>query len=281
MKKLSAAIITYNEEKNIRDCIESCLPVADEILILDSHSTDETEAIAKSYDRVRFEARDFDGHIEQKNAAIERCSHEWILSLDADERVSPELQNSLIQFKQEAENETNGYRLARLTFHMGRFIRHSGWYPQRRFRLFRKGKAKWAGENPHDFVEIQGNGGVLKGDIIHYSFKDLSHQVDTVNKFSSIVAFTRFRKGRRFRWLPVLYKPWGKFWEIYLFKRGFLDGFPGFAIAMASAFSTFLKFAKIYELDRKFIARPSNVRLSYGEKEASGEPLEFPRPGKQ
>lgn len=277
MKKLSAAIITFNEESNIRHCIESCLPVADEILILDSHSTDKTESIARSYDRVRFETRDFDGHIEQKNAAIDRCSHEWILSLDADERVSPELQSSLKAFKAESDEHRNGFRLARLTFHMGRFIRHSGWYPQRRYRLFRKGKAQWAGENPHDFVEIQGQGGVLKGDIIHYSFKDLSHQVDTVNKFSSIVAFTRFRKGRRFRWLPVLYKPWGKFWEIYLFKRGFLDGFPGFAIAVASAFSTFLKFAKIYELDRKFIARPSNVRLSYGEKETPEKPVHFPQ----
>lgn len=269
MKKLSAAIITFNEENNIRDCIESCLPVADEILILDSHSTDATESIARSYERVRFETRDFDGHIEQKNAAIERCSNEWILSLDADERVSPELQKSLQRFKAEPDEGKNGYRLARLTFHMGRFIQHSGWYPQRRYRLFRKDRAKWAGENPHDFVEIQGQGGVLPGDIIHYSFQDLSHQVDTLNKFSSIVAFTRFGKGKRFHWLPTLYKPWGKFWEIYLFKRGFLDGFPGFAIAVASAFSTFLKFAKIYELDRKFIARPSNVRLSYGEQSSS------------
>ena len=276
MKKLSAAIITFNEENNIRDCIESCLPVADEILILDSHSTDETETIARSYDNVRFETRNFDGHIEQKNAAIDRCSHEWIISLDADERISPRLAESLQEFKQKPDDENNGFKLARLTFHMGRFIRHSSWYPQRRYRLFRKGKARWSGENPHDFVEIEGPGGVLKGDIIHYSFKDLSHQVDTVNKFSSIVAFTRFRKGRRFSWLPVLYKPWGKFWEIYLFKRGFLDGFPGFAIAVASAFSTFLKFAKIYEMDRKFIARPSNVRLSYGEKESSEPAIRFP-----
>jgi glycosyltransferase involved in cell wall biosynthesis len=284
MKKLSVAIITFNEEKNIGGCIESCINVADEILILDSHSTDETRAIANSYDKVRFETRDFDGHIEQKNAAIALCSHEWILSLDADERVSQELEKQLLRFKSEGDTTAegsqsyiNGYRLARLTFHMGRYIAHSGWYPLRRYRLFRKGFARWAGENPHDYVEIDGRGSKLKGDIIHYSFKDLSHQVDTVNRFSSIVAFTRFRKGRRFRWLPAIYKPWGKFWEIYLFKRGFLDGFPGFCIAVASSFSTFLKFAKIYELDRKFIARPSNVRLSYGEKETSEPPLEFPR----
>ena len=276
MKKLSVAIITFNEERNIAACIESCLPIADEILILDSHSTDDTRKIAESYSIVRFETRDFDGHIEQKNAAIDRCSHEWILSLDADERVSPELQQCILSFKESPASDENGYRLARLTFHMGRFIRHSGWYPQRRYRLFRKGHARWAGENPHDFVEIDGTGGTLKGDIVHFSFKDLSHQVDTVNKFSSIVAFTRFRKGRRFRWLPVLYKPWGKFWEIYLFKRGFLDGFPGFAIAVASAFSTFLKFAKIYELDHNFISRPSNVRQSYGISDGKEPTMQFP-----
>lgn len=264
--KLSVAIITFQEEKNIRDCIESVLGIADEIIILDSFSTDGTQAIAESYPQVSFSTHPFDGHVEQKNRAIELCRNEWILSLDADERVDETLRTAILAWKN-SPPACDGYRMARLTWHMGRFIYHSGWYPQRRYRLFRKGQSRWVGENPHDYIEIAGKGGSLPGNILHYSFRDLTQQIQTINQFSSIVAFTRFGKGRGFSVLACLVKPWAKFWEIYLFKRGFLDGFPGFAIAVASAFSTFLKYAKIYELDRKMIERPSNLRESYGKKE--------------
>lgn len=260
MKNLSVAIITYNEEHNIADCIRSCEDVADEILVLDSFSTDRTEKIARSFRKVRFEKHAFDGHVEQKNRALALCRHEWVLSIDADERLSPELAREIAAL---AAGDRDGFRVPRLTFHMGRFIRHSGWYPQRRFRLFRKSKAVWQGENPHDTIVVHGAGGDLRGDLIHYSFRDLSQQIDTINKFSSIVAFTRFHQGRPFSWIRCLIKPVSKFLEIYLFKQGFRDGFPGFAIAAASAFSTFLKFAKIYELERKDIERPSNLRPDY------------------
>lgn len=264
MIKISVAIITYNEEKNIKDCIESVLDLADEIIVLDSHSTDATEEIARSFSKVKFFVHPFQGHVEQKNKAIEFCQNEWILSLDADERVDDRLKSSIQKWKETNPRE-NGYKIARLTWHMGRFIRRSGWYPRRRYRLFRKGKSRWVGENPHDKIEIDGKGGILPGNLIHYSFRDFSDQVDTVNKFSSIVAYTRFKKGRKFSVLACIYKPWFKFWDIYLLRRGFLDGFPGFAIAVASSFSTFLKYAKIYELDKEFINRPSNLRESYGE----------------
>ncbi|MBM9578735.1 glycosyltransferase family 2 protein [Leptospira sp. 201903070] len=264
-KKLSVAIITYNEERNIGECIESCLEIADEIVVLDSISTDRTEKISKSYPNVRFFKQKFKGHIEQKNDAISLCKFDWILSLDADERVSPELQNSLQKFKRsKTENETNGFQVSRLTFHLGRFIRHSGWYPQFRYRIFKKGKAVWVGENPHDYISIQGKGGKLSGDIIHYSFRDLTHQVNTINQFSSIVAMTRQKKGTRFSVLRTIYKPFSKFIETYFFKFGFLDGFPGWVIAVSSAYSTFLKDAKQYELENKIIERPSNVKEGYG-----------------
>ncbi|MBM9501832.1 glycosyltransferase family 2 protein [Leptospira sp. 201903071] len=263
-KKISVAIITYNEERNIGECIESCLEIADEIVILDSISSDQTEKIAKSYPNVRFFKQKFKGHIEQKNDAIALCKFDWILSLDADERVSPELQSSLREFKEKSEDDRNGFQVSRLTFHMGRFIRYSGWYPQFRYRVFKKGNAVWVGENPHDYISIQGKGGKLSGDIIHYSFRDLTHQVNTINQFSSIVAMTRQKKGKRFSLLRTIYKPFSKFIETYFFKFGFLDGFPGWVIAVSSAYSTFLKDAKQYELEKKIIERPSNVKEGYG-----------------
>lgn len=264
-KKLSVAIITYNEEKNIGPCIESCLEMADEIVILDSVSTDKTEKISKSYPSVKFYKQKFKGHIEQKNDAIALCKYDWILSLDADERVSPELKNSILNFKQKEDDQIgNGFQVSRLTFHMGRFIRYSGWYPQYRYRIFRKGSAVWVGENPHDYISIQGRGGKIQGDIIHYSFRDLTHQVNTINQFSSIVAFTRQRKGKKFSLLRTIYKPFSKFMETYFFKFGFLDGFPGWVIAVSSAYSTFLKDAKQYELENGIVERPSNVKEDYG-----------------
>ena len=259
----SVAIITYNEEANIRECIESVNSLADEIVVLDSNSTDKTLEIAKTFEKVKIYSQKFKGHIEQKNDAILLCQGEWILSLDADERATPELLKN-IESTLNNPNDLNGYKVSRLTFHMGRYIRHSGWYPLYRYRFFRKGFAKWTGENPHDYIEINGKGDKLKGDIIHYSFKDLSHQVDTINKFSSIVAFTRSKKGISFSVFRSLVKPLSKFLEIYIFKLGFLDGYPGFVIAISSAYSTFLKTAKMYEMEKEFIKRPSNLRPDYG-----------------
>lgn len=261
---LSVAVITYNEEKNIKDCIESFHDFADEVVILDSFSTDRTIELAKEYPKVVVYQHPFSGHIEQKNRAIELCKGDWVLSLDADERVSLCLKENILNLFAQDVSEYNGFKISRLTFHLGKFIYHSGWYPLFRYRLFRKGLGKWTGENPHDYLEIEGKGKILKGDIIHYSFSDLTHQVDTINKFSSIVAYTRFKKKVRFPILKSLYKPIIKFLESYIFKLGFLDGYAGFVIATSSAYSAFLKFAKLYELDRKLIERPSNLRKDYG-----------------
>ncbi len=261
--KLSVAVITYNEEKNIKDCIDSFLDIADDIVILDSFSTDKTERIAKSYKKVRFFKHKFTGHIEQKNRAIDLCNGEFILALDADERVSEGLRTE-IQNLMAGDTIKNGYKIPRLTFHMGKFIRHSGWYPLKRFRLFKKGFGNWVGENPHDFIEISGTKSALNGDIIHYSFSDLTHQVDTINKFSSIVSFTRFKKGQGFSLAKCIWKPFVKFIEIYFWKLGILDGFAGYTIAVSSAYSTFLKHAKIYEFEKANLNRPSNLRADYG-----------------
>ncbi len=260
----SVAIITFNEEMNIKSCIESIHELADEIIILDSFSTDRTMEIASQFIKVKVFTNEFRGHIEQKNKAIELCNGIWILSIDADERISPNLSKEIASILSNNELEIKGYKIPRLTFHLGKFIKHGGWYPLKRYRLFQKGFATWIGENPHDYIQINGKGESLKGDIIHYSFKDLTHQVDTINKFSSIVGYTRFQKKVSFPIIKSFYKPFFKFLESYIFKLGFLDGYAGFVIAISSSYSTFLKFAKLYELSEGYIDRPSNLRKDYG-----------------
>jgi glycosyltransferase involved in cell wall biosynthesis len=260
----SVAIITFNEELNIKPCIESIHELADEIIVLDSFSTDKTLEIASQFMKVKIFTNEFKGHIEQKNKAIELCNGIWILSIDADERITPALNKEIASILNKNEFEIKGYKIPRLTYHIGKFIKHGGWYPLKRYRFFQKGYAIWTGENPHDFIKIKGKGKSLEGDIIHYSFKDLTHQVDTINKFSSIVSYTRFRKNVSLPILKSIYKPFFKFLETYIFKLGFLDGYAGFVIAISSSYSTFLKFAKLYELNQGYIERPSNLRKDYG-----------------
>ncbi len=257
---LAAAIITFNEEKNIRECLES-VNFVDEIVVLDSFSSDATESICQEFPKVRFSQHPFDGHIEQKNRAIERCTSEWVLCLDADERVSAELEESIEAFLGTHPAE-HGAKFPRLTYHLGRYIRHGGWYPNARYRLVRKGHAHWGGENPHDYLILDGPGARLKGDLIHLSFVDLADQVKTINFFSSIVALTRYNKGKNFVFFRLLWKPLSKFLELYLLKRGVLDGLPGFIIAVSSSYSTFLKEAKLFELSQLNNEKPSNLSAS-------------------
>jgi glycosyltransferase involved in cell wall biosynthesis len=265
---LSAAIITYNEEANIQACLDSVTDFVDEIIVLDSYSTDATETICRRNPKVRFSQHPFDGHIQQKNRALERCASDWILCLDADERVTPELRHAITAFLESAPQQA-GVKFPRLTYHLHRYIRHGGWYPNARYRLVRKGMAYWGGENPHDKLILKGKGGRIQGDLIHFTARDLSHQVDTINKFSSIVALTRYNKGRRYRLWRLLIKPVSKFLEIYLLKQGFLDGTQGLIIAVSSAFSSFLKEAKQYELGVLGTGKPSNLSAMYSKQDTA------------
>ncbi|MBF0240148.1 MAG: glycosyltransferase family 2 protein [SAR324 cluster bacterium] len=260
---LSVAIITYNEEENIQDCLNSVKDWADEIIVLDSFSSDRTAQICTKFPKVQFSQHPFDGHVQQKNRAMAMCSGEWILSIDADERVSPLLKESILDLLQNPPEGIVGAKVPRLTRHMNRDIRHGGWYPHYRYRLIRKGMGTWAGENPHDTLELRGNGMKLRGDLIHLSFKDLSDQVITINNFSSIAALARYNKGKSPSYFKLLFKPVSKFLEIFLIKRGFLDGFQGFVIAVSSAYSTFLKEAKLFELSKLDLKKPSNLSAQY------------------
>jgi len=247
MEKLSVVIITFNEEKNIERCLKSVQSIADEIVVLDSFSTDKTKEICESFG-VRFSAHKFDGHIQQKNRALALASNEWVLSLDADEAPDEELLNSI---KQALENPTSeAYYFNRLTNYLGKWIRHSGWYPDQKLRLLKKSKGKWAGINPHDKIEMLD--GIkpqyLKGELLHYSYYSIEQHIDQINKFTTIGAFEAHKKGRKSNMAIASIKSFWKFVRDYFFKLGILDGYYGFVICSLSAWATFNKYLKLREL---------------------------------
>jgi glycosyltransferase involved in cell wall biosynthesis len=246
--KISAAIITFNEEKNIKRCIDS-LSFCDEIIVVDSLSTDKTCDIAKHLGAKVIDQK-FLGHIDQKQLAVDNCTNEWVLSLDADEEISIDLKAEILNLIK-SPLKYDAYEMPRVSFHLGRWIRHGGWYPDKKVRLFNKNKAYWGGYNPHDKIIVKSdNIGKLKHDLKHYVFKDLKQNIDTNNSYSSIMAEDLNKDGKSFSYLKLFLKPLGKFLEVYIYKRGFLDGMPGFIIAVGAAYSMFLKFAKLWEIQK-------------------------------
>lgn len=250
MTLISAVIITFNEEKNIGRCIESLNGVAEDIVVVDSFSSDRTEAICLEKG-VRFIQHAFEGYIEQKNFALTQSKYDHILSLDADEALSPELKESILKAK--ANFIATGYEMNRLTNYCGKWIYHTGWYPDRKLRLFDKRKARWAGRNPHDRCEMN-EGSItarLQGDLLHYSYYTIDQHVDTANKFSTINAEVLFERGKKARWFNFIVNPAFRFFRDLIIKGGFRDGFYGYVIARISAHAVFLKYVKLREFQRK------------------------------
>lgn len=247
MTPISVVIITFNEERNITRCLESVKNVADDIVVLDSFSTDNTQAICEKYG-ARFFQHAFDGHIEQKNRAITYAKYPHVLSLDADEALNEILINEIQKAK--SEFIADGYYFNRLTNYCGKWIKHCDWYPDRKLRLWDSRKGKWTGENPHDRYELKTDSTqkYLKGDLLHYSFYTIEQHINTINKFSSIAAEMRYAKGKRFSFVKLFVSPAWKFFRSYIIKGGFRDGFYGFVICKNSAHSTFLKQVKLYQL---------------------------------
>tara|TARA_R110002049_G_scaffold297888_6_gene487314 strand:+ start:1681 stop:2445 length:765 start_codon:yes stop_codon:yes gene_type:complete len=246
--KLSVVIITFNEERNIGRCIDSVLPIADEILVVDSFSTDRTKEIATAKGASFIEHK-FDGHIEQKNWARLQAKFEYILSLDADEALTPELLESINEVKKASHFQA--YQMNRLTNYCGTWIHHSSWYPDVKTRLFTKDSGEWGGRNPHDkYIVLQGiEVGKLKGDLLHYSYYTRQDHLDQIEKFSSISARAMFEKGTKGADSKKWYKAVARFIKIYLIHLGFLDGKAGFDIARFSAHAVYLKYAKLKKLN--------------------------------
>lgn len=245
---ISACIITFNEEKNIRDCLESVKWV-DDIVVVDSLSQDNTIRICREYtDRV-FQI-DWQGHVKQKNCALEHAKNDWVLCLDADERISPELKEEIERQLSKDDIGVDGFWFPRHSFYLGRWIDHGGWYPDYKIRLFKKSKGRWGGKDPHDKVILNGATKQLSGELLHFVYKNLSHQLQTVDSFSTITAKGMDSESKKFSMTELLIRPPLKFFEVYLIKKGFLDGLPGFIIAVTSSFYVFLKYAKLWELGR-------------------------------
>ena len=251
MQKISVTIITYNEEKNIRRCLESVKAIADEIIVIDSLSTDSTKAICETFG-VTFIEQEFLGYIEQKNFAIQKANYDFILSIDADEALDKTLQQSILKIKQQGL-QSDSYKMNRCTNFCGKWIKHGTWYPDRKVRLFNKHKTKWAGVNPHDTTESLPNTTqqFLQGDILHYSYNTLEEVIAQANKFTSIQAEAMYAQGKRASSINLFINPAVAFINGYILKAGFLDGFDGYILAKTIAYQTMMKYAKLLHLQKK------------------------------
>lgn len=247
MIKLSGVIITFNEERKIEKCLASLQGVVDEIVVVDSFSTDDTAKICKKYG-ANFIEQKFLGYKEQKNFAITQAKYDYIVSLDGDEALSPELQHSLINLK--SNWEYDGYYTNRFNNFCGQWIKYSDWYPDKKLRVFKKGKGEWKGINPHDSYKLYSpkNRGKLKGDILHWNYPTYKAYNQQIEKFSTISAQSYYALGKKATLWKILFNPSWAFFKAYILRLGFLDGLNGFVICIQTANLTFLKYIKLREL---------------------------------
>jgi glycosyltransferase involved in cell wall biosynthesis len=247
MEQISATLITNNEEANVEEALQS-LAWADEIVVADSGSTDATVEICRRYtDRVF--KRAWTGFVDQKNYVVERASHDWIISLDADERIGPELAREIEQLRRAGFRHA-GYRIPRVAFFMGRWVRHGDWYPDHQLRLFDRRRGRWRGGRVHESVQVEGTPGILRGEIQHYTYRSLSDYLRRLETYSTLAAQDYQQRGKKASLTKLVGNPCLTFLKAYLLKRGFLDGAPGLMVAVMGAVSVFFKYAKLYELQR-------------------------------
>ncbi len=248
MPQISVVIIAYNEEKNIGRCLDSVKDIADEIVVLDSGSTDRTKEICLHYG-VSFYEHKFDGHIEQKNRAITYAKFPHILSLDADEALDNTLKKSILETKSNWTKD--GYYMNRLTNYCGHWVKHCNWYPDTKLRLWNSRIGKWTGTNPHDKYEMNAgdkNTGHLSGDILHYSYYSVEDHYKQVEYFTNIASNAFFQEGKKSNAFKLMINPVAKFIDHYILHLGFLDGKAGYSISKISAYATYLKYKKLRDL---------------------------------
>jgi glycosyltransferase involved in cell wall biosynthesis len=244
--KLSVTVVAKNEAADLGAALAS-VAWADEIVVVDSHSTDETVAIAQQYtDRVV--VHDWLGHIDQKNYAASLASHDWILSLDADERITPSLAEG-IRSTMAAEPSHAAFRIPRVTWHLGRWVRSTDWYPDYQSRLYDRRRARWTGRYVHEALTVHGSVGRLSGEIQHYAYRNIADHLETIDRYTTLAARQMHEDGRRAGVLQLAGHPPLAFLRNYIARGGFLDGVPGFIISSMNAYYVFLKFAKLRELE--------------------------------
>ena len=242
---LSVIIITQNEQDNIEACLES-VKWADEIIVVDSGSTDKTEEICRKYTD-KFYIKDWPGFGIQKQRALELVSHEWVMSIDADERITPELRDEIIR-KITHDSNIAGYLIPRLSNYLGKDIYHAGWYPDYTLRLVKKQTSHFTEDIVHEKMMVVGSIGKLSNHFLHYPYKDTSHHLQKINTYSSLSAEKMFDNGRHISWSMIVLKAIFGFTRSYIFRRGFLDGWPGLIVSISTGLSTYLKYLKLKEL---------------------------------
>ena len=242
--KISAVIITYNEERNIARCIDSIAEVADEILVIDSYSTDKTPDICRKKG-AKVLQNAFEGYSDQKNYGNERAAYDYILSLDADEALSSELAASIIAVKN--ADQPIPCKFNRMTNYCGRWIRFGGWYPDRKLRLWDRREGKWKGSKVHEKVVLFSGGKEkhLKGDLLHYSYYNIEEHHRQIEKYSKLAAEDALEKGKKSNYFKLIVNPALKFFRDYILRLGFLDGYYGYIVAWNSAYSKYLKYLKM------------------------------------
>jgi glycosyltransferase involved in cell wall biosynthesis len=245
--KLSIAIISHNEEHNLARTLDSVVPIADEIVIVDSYSTDKTLEIAQRYNARIFQ-KEWNGFSEQKNALLEKCNGEWILFLDCDEVLSKELIESIKKIL--INSEYDGYSINRKTFYIDKIMKYA-WQPDLNLRLVKSSaNPKWKGGEIHEFLTIEGSSGIIAGEIIHYSYKDMKQHFEKTISYAKISAESYYKKGKKFSFLNILLNPIIAFIRLYFINKGIFDGVYGFIAAMSSMIGTFLKYAFLWELEK-------------------------------
>lgn len=242
-------IITHQEEKRIEAALKSVGDLASEVVVVDSFSSDNTVKIAREYTDHVFQ-RKWTNYSDQKNFANSKASFPWILSLDADERPSPQLRQDILELKK-TEPDCAAFSMPRRVFYLGKWIRHAGWYPDRKIRLFKKDLARWEGEFVHEKLVVKGRVEKLKGPLYHFSYRNISDHLARINHFSDLGAQKLYALQKKCRWYHLVFKPFFKFLKSYLFKAGFLDGFAGLIISVFHGYSIFVRYAKLREIWKK------------------------------
>jgi glycosyltransferase involved in cell wall biosynthesis len=243
--KLTVTIITHNEAANIAAALDS-VRWADELVVVDAESTDATAEIARRY-TPNVEVRPWPGYVAQKNYAAQCASHDWVLSIDADERVTPELAAEIRTLLQH-DPAAAGYRIPRVTYHLGRWIRSTDWYPDYQLRLYDRRRARWSGHYVHESVSAEGPVDRLRSELHHYAYRDVAHHLQTMDRYTTLAARQMFEQGRRATWIDIVITPRLTFFRNYVLRGGFRDGMPGLIISAMNAYYVGLKFTKLWEL---------------------------------
>jgi glycosyltransferase involved in cell wall biosynthesis len=244
---VSAIVVCFNEELNIGDCLES-LRWCDEIVVVDSYSTDRTVQICKQF-TARVLQRSWAGYRDQKAYAHSQATKDWVILVDSDERVSPQLQSEIRDALKQDGGVYAGYAIPRLVFYLKRWWRRGGWYPDYDVRLFRRDRATWGGSDPHEKIRVDGRVRRLQHPLHHFTYRDIADHLERINRFTSISARELRQDGQRARLSDALLRPAARFFSSYVLKRGFMEGFAGFYVAVTAAVYVFLKYAKLWELD--------------------------------